>query len=128
MSFGPPVVEHGPFKFERTKENFDLMRLELLFDEEVSSDKWIKKNVEEIFYKSMGTSNHYFDPCGLETILTSFQFNLMEWLNKNDCPITELKWMFIKMVNISGNAGSIGIMYKSVFNFHEYHQISIEIY
>lgn len=123
-----PSIEQGPFKFEKTKEDYDLLHLELVFGKDMTGDQWIAKEIQEIIGKAIESSNMAPFPEMEEDFFRTFHTGLMNWAHTSECPLTELKWSSSRIISENTRpARSLSIVYKSVFNLWEYRMIQAQV-
>lgn len=120
------IVEQGPFKFDKTKEDYDLIRLELVFGEDRTSDEWIKDMIQEIVEGAVFETRNDIESRD-EKFFYFFHHSLMEWANKKESPLIELKWSSVKIVDMIGHGRRLSIIYKSVFDPWEYKIVSVQV-
>lgn len=123
-----PLIEQGPFRFEKTKEDYDLIHLGILFDDDMTGDQWIAKEIQDIIGKAVNDSQGCWDNEREELFFNTFHNGLIGWANSQEGPFTELKWSSSKIVSMNIRpARSLTIVYKSVFNLWEYRMVQAQV-
>lgn len=112
----------------RTKEQIDLIKLDILFCDEENNRSIIKNSISSIVKDSIdkGVNFNFLDATMAESLVRDINQMMLEWLNEPECPLVSYYLKTVNVVDID-NKIRLSIFYKSIWNYFEWTVCNIEI-